>query len=89
MHEDLVFHRGGNMATAKPRIPLSILNLIALLVVVVVNALAVTLPLGGKTTAQISDMYPNLPVPSGLTFSISAWHLCRIRACLLHQEIGS
>jgi hypothetical protein len=47
-----------------------ILNLGAFLGVVVVNALATTIPLGGKTTVQLSDQYPNLFVPSGVTFSI-------------------
>jgi hypothetical protein len=37
---------------------------------VVVNALANALPLAGKTTGQLSDQYPNLFVPSGLTFLI-------------------
>jgi len=38
--------------------------------VVIVNALAVTLPINNKTTEQLSDQYPNLFVPAGLTFSI-------------------
>jgi len=37
---------------------------------VIVNALAVTLPINNKTTEQLSDQYPNLFVPAGLTFSI-------------------
>jgi Ca2+/Na+ antiporter len=39
-------------------------------VVVIVNALATTIPLGGMTTGQLSDLYPNLFVPAGVTFSI-------------------
>ena len=34
------------------------------------NFLANSLPLNGKTTGQISDAYPNLFVPAGITFSI-------------------
>jgi len=49
---------------------LSVLNIIGFLGVVAVNALANALPLAGKTTGQLSDQYPNLFVPSGLTFSI-------------------
>lgn len=49
---------------------LSILNLLGFLGTVVVNGLAVALPLNNKTTAQLSDQYPNLFVPAGLTFSI-------------------
>ena len=49
---------------------LSILNILGFLGVVIVNALAVTLPINNKTTEQLSDQYPNLFVPAGLTFSI-------------------
>lgn len=48
----------------------SFLNMIGFLTVVIVNALAVMLPINNKTTAELSDKYPNLFVPSGLTFSI-------------------
>ena len=34
------------------------------------NYLANALPLNGKTTGQLSDSYPNLFVPAGITFSI-------------------
>lgn len=37
---------------------------------VYVNYLANSLPINGKTTGQLSDAYPNLFVPSGITFSI-------------------
>ncbi len=49
---------------------LGILNLLAFLATVAVNALAVILPINGKTTQELSDAYPNLFVPAGLTFSI-------------------
>jgi hypothetical protein len=52
------------------RLVLAVINLIGLTAVIVVNALAVILPLNGNTTEQLSDMYPNLFVPAGLTFSI-------------------
>ncbi|MEM2873797.1 MAG: TspO/MBR family protein [Nitrososphaerales archaeon] len=45
-------------------------NLGALLMLIVVNALANILPLNGKTTAEISDSYPNLFTPAGYVFSI-------------------
>jgi hypothetical protein len=61
---------GGNMTSWQSRLPLAIANVIAFVVVVVVNALATTLPLGGMTTGQLADLYPNLFVPAGLTFSI-------------------
>jgi len=49
---------------------LQVSNIIAFLVVIVVNGLANALPLGGNTTGDISDLYPNLFTPAGLTFSI-------------------
>jgi hypothetical protein len=55
---------------------LSILNLIGFLGTVIVNGLANALPLNNKTTGELSDQYPNLFVPSGLTFSI--WGLIYI-----------
>ena len=49
---------------------LAFLNLAAFLATVVVNALSAILPINGKDPGEISDQYPNLFVPSGLTFSI-------------------
>jgi len=49
---------------------LKTLNLIAFLATVGVNALANALPINGKTTGELSDLYPNLFVPAGMTFSI-------------------
>lgn len=37
---------------------------------VYVNYLANSLPINGKTTGQLSDAYPNLFVPAGITFAI-------------------
>lgn len=52
------------------QITLSILNIFGFLCVVIVNALANALPINNKTTGALSDQYPNLFVPAGLTFSI-------------------
>ena len=49
---------------------LKTLNLAAFLATVAVNAMANALPINGKTTGELSDLYPNLFVPAGLTFSI-------------------
>ena len=49
---------------------LSILNFIGYLGTVIVNALAVILPINNMTTEELSDQYPNLFVPAGFTFSI-------------------
>ncbi|MFY8036766.1 MAG: hypothetical protein ACOVMQ_06345 [Cyclobacteriaceae bacterium] len=45
-------------------------NIVALIVVLTVNALANILPINGMNTGQISDMYPSLFTPAGFTFSI-------------------
>ncbi len=37
---------------------------------IVVNALANALPINGLTTGDVSDLYPNLFTPAGITFSI-------------------
>lgn len=45
-------------------------NLVALVAVIVINALANTLPLNNLTTGEISDRYPSLFTPAGYVFSI-------------------
>lgn len=55
---------------------LAFINLAAFLTVIVFNTLANTLPFNGKGTGELSDIYPNLFVPAGLTFSI--WGLIYI-----------
>ncbi len=47
-----------------------ILNVVFLCLVLYVNYLANALPINGKTTGELSDQYPNLFVPAGVTFSI-------------------
>jgi hypothetical protein len=47
-----------------------VIALIAYVFMVVMNALATTLPLNGQTTADISDRYDTLFAPIGYTFAI-------------------
>jgi hypothetical protein len=47
-----------------------IVVLFSYLVMVIVNALANALPINGITTGAVSDSFPNLFAPTGLTFSI-------------------
>ncbi|MCJ7696880.1 MAG: hypothetical protein MUO73_00915 [Thermoplasmata archaeon] len=49
---------------------LQTVNILAVIITILVNALAVILPLNGKTTQELSDALPNLFVPAGITFSI-------------------
>lgn len=52
------------------RLSLRITALLAYIFMVVMNALATTLPLNGQTTAEISDRYDTLFAPIGFTFAI-------------------
>ena len=52
---------------------LAVLNFVFYLSMIAVNFLAVLLPLNGKSTGELSDQYPNLFTPAGITFSI--WSL--------------
>ncbi len=49
---------------------LQVLNFVFFIIMVIMNGLAVSLPLNGKSTGELSDKYPNLFVPAGITFSI-------------------
>jgi hypothetical protein len=46
------------------------INLFLFAVMIVMNYLANALPLNNKTTGELSDSFPNLFVPAGITFSI-------------------
>jgi hypothetical protein len=71
------------------------LNLLLFAGMVVMNYLANALPLNGKTTGELSDAYPNLFVPAGVTFSI--WGViyillvtfCVIQFTTSHQAVIS
>jgi len=45
-------------------------NVIAFITTILINALANTSVLNGKTTGEISDLYPTLVTPAGYVFSI-------------------
>ena len=64
---------------------LKILNLLAFLATIAVNAMANALPINGKTTGELSDMYPNLFVPAGLTFSIWGLIYLLLAAFIVYQ----
>lgn len=58
------------MLSRSTKVIYSFLNFIGFLAVVFVNALAVLLPINNRTTQELSDKYPNLFIPAGITFSI-------------------
>lgn len=45
-------------------------NSLAVIFTIIINALAIILPINGITTQELSDQIPNLFVPAGITFSI-------------------
>ena len=47
-------------------------NIVAFAVMIALNAMATSIPLGGKTPPEISAQYPSLFTPAGFTFSIWA-----------------
>jgi len=47
-----------------------VLNTLAFIITIFVNGLANSIPLNGKTTGEISDIYANLFAPAGITFAI-------------------
>lgn len=49
---------------------LRMLGSVALLAVLTVNVLANALPINGLNTGEVSDLYPSLFTPAGITFSI-------------------
>jgi hypothetical protein len=49
---------------------LQVANVAAFVVTVVVNSLANALALNGKSTGEISDLYPTLVAPAGYVFAI-------------------
>ncbi len=55
---------------------IKILALVSYIIMVAANYLAVSIPLGGKSTGEISESYPNLFAPDSYAFSI--WGLIYI-----------
>ncbi len=50
--------------------PLHIISTVAFVAMIVVNSLANLLPINGMDTKEVSDLYPSLFTPAGITFSI-------------------
>lgn len=77
------------MSKKASNIALAFLNLVFFLGMVAVNALANILPINNLNTGQISDMYPNLFVPSGLTFSIWGLIYALLALFIIYQLVVS
>jgi hypothetical protein len=76
------------MADEKRLSVLKIVNTILFLIMVAVNILANVLPLNGLNTGEVSNLYPNLFTPAGITFSI--WGLIYLLlACFVLYQFGA
>lgn len=65
--------------------PVRILVTLTYLAMVVVNALANTLPINGRQTGAVSDAYGNLFAPAGITFAIWGLIYFLLGAHVLYQ----
>lgn len=61
----------------------------ALLAMIAFNILAVTLPLGGRDTGEVSALYENLFTPAGFTFSIWSVIYIGLAAFTVYQFLPS
>lgn len=67
-----------------------LLNGIALVTILIINALANILPINGMNTGEISALYPSLFTPAGFTFSIwSVIYLLLIGFVLAQRTIST
>lgn len=60
-------------------------NSIAFCAMLLMNALANLIPLGGHTTGQVSAKYPNLFTPAPITFAIWGVIYLLVAVCILYQ----
>lgn len=67
---------------------LVVLNTVSYLAVLIVNFLSNSLPLNGKTPGELSDQYPNLFVPAGITFAIWGIIYLWLLGLIIYQIIG-
>ena len=71
--------------TTTGRIPVKILVTLTYLAMITANYLANSLPLNGKRTGDVSDAYPSLFTPAGVTFSIWGVIYLLLGAHVLYQ----
>ena len=73
------------MANIREGVLLKLFVVVTFVAMVVVNALANILPINGIGTGAVSDSYPNLFAPAGLTFSIWGLIYALLAAHTLYQ----
>jgi hypothetical protein len=72
----------------KHRKLLQVLNILTLVAIIAVNALANVLPINGQTTGEVSAQYENLFTPAGYTFSIWSVVYLGLIAFVIYQSRG-
>lgn len=65
--------------------PVKVLIVITYLVMIGTNVLANALPINGRSTGEVSDSYPNLFAPAGVTFSVWGVIYLLLAAHVLYQ----
>ena len=73
------------MKSKNERLLLKLCVLITIIAMITVNALSALLPINGVTPGEVSDSYPNLFTPSGITFSIWGLIYLLLAAHTLYQ----
>ena len=73
------------MKKKNTRLPLMLFVVITFVIMVTVNALSALLSLSGITPGEVSDSYPNLFAPAGITFSIWSLIYLLLAAHTLYQ----
>ena len=66
-----------------------VLNILALVATLAVNAMANILPINGQTTGQISDRFQVYFVPAGYVFSIWSLIYLALAAYVVYQALPS
>ena len=64
-------------------------NIVALIIVTVINALANILQFAGKTTGEISDKYYSMFTPAGFTFVIWSLIYLSLAIFVVYQSLPS
>ena len=77
------------MVASKSSLPLRWVNVAAFIITVLVNSLAGTGMLNGKSTGEISDKYATLVTPAGYVFSIWAVIYLLLAAFVVFQALPS
>lgn len=67
---------------------IKVISVIVYLAMIIVNFLANSLPINNRTTGDISDAYPNLFAPAGLTFSIWGLIYLLLAGYLVYQFVA-